>query len=200
MGDFYGNNLYILQCAKEELLAKIELIQYYRKQKGQRELVQHCKGRIKSESSMIEKLQRKGLDVTVENAMTKINDAVGIRVVCNFIDDVYEMVELIRSLHEMEIIKEKDYIKKPKATGYRSYHLIVRMKIHLPNEIINVPAEIQIRTIAQDSWAALEHQLRYKKDIGNVELIQGELKRCSDEMASTDLTLQTVRQMIHGEL
>ncbi len=193
---FYGDSLYILQSALQILLGKIDLLRNYRKKQGLHDPVEHCKGRIKSEESMIEKLNRKGYDVTVNNALTKIHDAVGVRIICGFVKDVYDLVELIRSLDDLEIIEEKDYISNPKPNGYRSYHIIVKMSISMPDGVIKLPAEIQLRTIAQDSWAALEHQLKYKKTIKNVELIQKELKRCADEMASTDLTLQTVREMI----
>lgn len=193
---FYGDNLYILQSALQVLLGKIDLLRNYRKKSGLHDPVEHYKGRIKSEDSMIEKLERKGLKKTIDNALYKIHDAIGVRIVCSFVNDVYDMVELIRSLNDLEIIEEKDYISNPKPNGYRSYHIIVQINISMPDGTIHLPAEIQLRTIAQDSWASLEHQLKYKKNISNVELIQKELKRCADEMASTDLTLQTVREMI----
>lgn len=196
--DFYGDKYYLLQSAMKLLMGEVELLRNYRKQQGMPDPVEHCEGRIKSSDSMIDKLQRKGLDVTVDNALFEVHDAVGLRLVCGFVDDVYDMVELFHSMKHMEIIKEKDFIANPKPNGYRSYHIIVKVPIPLPEETVFIPCEIQLRTIAQDSWAALEHQLKYKKDIQNVELIQQELKRCADEMASTDLTLQTVRQMIQG--
>jgi putative GTP pyrophosphokinase len=200
MADFYGDNLFILQSALNEMLAKIDLIRNYQKMKGFRDPIEHCKGRIKSEDSMLEKLQRRGLEKTIENAFTIIHDAIGIRIVCSFVDDVYVLAKLIREMPDWEILEEKDYIASPKHSGYRSYHIILCLKINMPGESRILHAEIQIRTIAQDSWAALEHELHYKHNIDHVELIQNELRRCADEMASTDLTLQTVRQMINGEI
>lgn len=196
MADFYGDSRYLLETALREMMGKVELIRTYQNLRGKRELVEHCKGRIKSEESMREKLERKGLAVTVDNALHVVQDAVGIRIVCRFVDDVYEVAKMLSSLADLSVLETKDYIANPKPNGYRSYHMILVITITLPDQVVRVPVEVQIRTIAQDSWAALEHQLKYKKDVPNVKLIQQELKRCADEMASTDLSLQTVREMI----
>jgi putative GTP pyrophosphokinase len=152
--------------------------------------VEHCLGRIKSEESMREKCRRKGLPETTESALEKIFDAVGVRIVCVFVDDVFTIRNYIADSGRYEIIEEKDYISRAKPNGYRSYHMILRVdgKYH---------AEIQLRTISMDTWAALEHHLKYKKKVGGrQELIIGELKRCADELASTDLSMQTIRDMI----
>jgi len=199
MGEFYKDNLFILECALKQMLTNIELFKRYCKAHSKPDPIEHFEGRIKSEESMVEKLNRKGFEPTVENALTKIYDAVGVRIICSFVDDVYTLVEMIKSVGSLEIIEQKDYIASPKPNGYRSYHMIIMFPVNLPGECRRVPVEIQIRTIAQDCWAALEHTLHYKKEIKNVELIQKELKRCAEEMASTDLTMQTVRQMINGE-
>lgn len=152
--------------------------------------VEHCLGRIKSEDSMREKCVRKNLPVTTESALEKIYDAVGVRIVCAFVDDVFTIRDYIVNSGRYEIIEEKDYINTAKPNGYRSYHMILRVggKYH---------AEIQLRTISMDTWAALEHHLKYKKKIGaRQKLIEEELKRCADELASTDLSMQTIRDMI----
>ncbi|MCI6824813.1 GTP pyrophosphokinase family protein [Ruminococcus sp. YE282] len=200
MSGFYGENLFILESALKQMLTNIDLIKCYCKSIGMHDPIEHFEGRIKTEESMIEKLHRKGLEPTIENALTKIHDAVGVRIICSFVDDVYTIVNMVRSMEGLEIFEEKDYIANPKPNGYRSFHIIVFFNVNLPGETKRVPIEIQIRTIAQDCWAALEHSLHYKKEIKNVELIQDELKRCAEEMASTDLTMQTVRQMINGEI
>lgn len=152
--------------------------------------VEHCLGRIKSEDSMREKCVRKNLPVTTESALEKIYDAVGVRIVCAFVDDVFTIRDYIVNSGRYEIIEEKDYINTAKPNGYRSYHMILRVggRYH---------AEIQLRTISMDTWAALEHHLKYKKKIGaRQKLIEEELKRCADELASTDLSMQTIRDMI----
>ncbi|MDO4829866.1 MAG: GTP pyrophosphokinase family protein [Clostridia bacterium] len=200
MDGFYGKNLFILESALKQMLTNIELIKCYCKANGLHDPIEHYEGRIKTEESMLEKLRRKGLEPTIDNALTKIHDAVGVRVICSFVDDVYLIADMLRATEGFDVLEEKDYISKPKPNGYRSYHMIVYFDVSLPGETKHVPVEIQIRTIAQDCWAALEHTLHYKKEIKNVELIRKELKRCAEEMASTDLTMQTVRQMINGEI
>ena len=156
------------------------------------EPIEHLKGRIKTEESMREKCRRFELEETPENALNKLFDSIGIRIVCSFIDDVYAMRDYICAHPDIEIINEKDYIKNVKPNGYRSLHIITRVKGYY--------VEIQLRTISMDTWAALEHHIRYKKDINaNTSLIFDELKRCADELASTDASMQTIRNLINEE-
>lgn len=197
--DFYGNTRMMLESMERELLLRMDLIRRYLELEGQHDPVEHCKSRIKSPESMIAKLKKKNLPVTAEAALHQVYDAVGLRIVCQFVDDVYQMVDILKRQEDMTIIKEKDYIANPKPNGYRSYHLIISLPIHLPDCTVEMYAEIQLRTIAMDSWAALEHELHYKHSIENAQLLSEELKRCSDEMASTDLTMQTIRNMINQE-
>ena len=155
--------------------------------------VEHYLTRIKSEESMREKCVRKGLPVTTDSALNIIKDAIGVRIVCAFVDDVYDIKDYLKNSGRYEFIEEKDYIRHAKPNGYRSYHIIIRIDGRFY-------AEIQLRTISMDTWAALEHHLKYKKNIGgNTDLIVNELKRCADELASTDLSLQTIRDMILEE-
>ena len=166
-------------------------------------LAEHIAARIKSEDSMLEKCSRRGLEPTPYSALRELTDAIGLRIVCGFIDDVYTNVEKIRQLPGCSIICEKDYIKHAKPNGYRSYHLI--LSVEEPYEDIDGDdpghfyVEIQLRTIAMDSWASLEHHLKYKKNIANTDIIVAELKRCADEMASTDVSMQTIRDLIISE-
>ena len=152
--------------------------------------IEHLLGRIKSEESMREKCRRKGLPETPESALEKIHDAIGLRVVCAFLDDIYTIRNRLLALPRIRLVEEKDYIRHVKPNGYRSFHMII-----LVDE--EIYAEIQLRTISMDTWAALEHHLKYKKEIGgNTALISDELKRCADELASTDSSMQTLRDMI----
>ena len=162
-------------------------------------LFEHVNTRIKSDASAREKCDRKGLPQTPRSVLFELRDAIGIRLVCSFLEDIFETVEAIRGLEGVSIIAEKDYIKKAKPNGYRSYHLI-----ETPYEDVfgRVPGhyfvEVQLRTIAMDTWAALEHQLKYKKDIANSSLISAELKRCADELAACDVSMQTIRELIRN--
>lgn len=126
--------------------------------------IEHIKTRIKSADSIINKLYKDNLEFTLDNVERYINDIVGVRIVCAFESDVFELINIIRDSNIIHVIKEKDFISKPKNTGYRSYHLLVEVPVELINEKVMVKAEIQIRTLAMDLWASLEHKLKYKSD------------------------------------
>lgn len=189
----YGDKLPELRKVCDELSEYISGVRAEIEAKTGMNPVEHYLSRIKSEESMREKCVRKGLPQNEHSALEVIKDAIGVRIVCAFIDDVYDIAEHLRNSGKYEFTEEKDYIKHSKPNGYRSYHIILRT----PE---NYYAEIQLRTISMDTWAALEHHIKYKKEIGkNKELIVQELKRCADELASTDLSMQTIRDMILGE-
>ncbi|MEY8442482.1 GTP pyrophosphokinase family protein [Lactobacillaceae bacterium 24-114] len=163
-------------------------------------LYEHLIGRVKTSSSMEEKCQRKNYPLTTESALRKCRDAVGIRIVCNFIDDIDRCLQLFRQARWCSVVKEKDYISKAKPNGYRSYHLILNVETKYQDVDGNIPGhffvEVQLRTIAMDSWASLEHEIKYKHNIKNPERIGKELKRCADQLASCDVQMQTIRQLI----
>ncbi len=190
MESIYGEHLPDLEKAMHFLIDDINTVREKMKQDTDMDPVEHLNYRIKSEESMREKCRRKGLPETEESALEIIHDAIGVRVVCAFIKDVYAIRDHLVNLDYCEVVEEKDYIKHAKPNGYRSYHLILKIAG-------KVYAEIQLRTISQDTWAALEHHIHYKKiKTENDDLIIAELKRCADELASTDLSMQTIRDMI----
>ncbi len=196
---FYKESIVLIEGAITEMLAKLDIIKKYKLARNERVPIEYITTRVKTEESMKEKLIRKGFEVNIENALTKIYDAAGVRIVCSYIDDVYQIAEMLKSYKDLKLIKEKDYIKNPKPNGYRSYHMVFEMSLDLAGEIKPVFVEIQIRTIAMDFWSSLEHQMKYKKDVQNQELIAEELKRCADQIATTDLNMQTIRKMINNE-
>lgn len=158
--------------------------------------VEHVLGRIKSEESMREKCRRKALPETPDSALHEIHDSIGIRIVCAFVDDIYLIRDALLDIPGIELFEEKDYIRHAKPNGYRSLHMILRVHQETGEYLF---AELQLRTISMDTWAALEHHMKYKKDIGgNSALIISELKRCADELAATDASMQTIRDMING--
>ena len=165
-------------------------------------LYEHLSYRIKSEESAREKLEKKGLDCNEKNALRELKDTIGLRIVCLFVDDVYECVKLVRSLPDSSVVSEKDYIRDAKPNGYRSYHMIIDVRTDDMDVDGKVPghyfAEIQLRTIAMDTWAALEHELKYKKNIANQEMIVQELHRCANDLAACDVSMQTMRRIIRG--
>ena len=194
--EFYKESYVLLEGAIIEVISRLDIIRKYRAANRFKDPIEHCKARIKSAESMKEKLKRKKLPVTANSALNEIFDAAGIRVVCTFVDDIYWIVNMLKNQQDIKVIKEKDYIKNPKPNGYRSYHMILQVPLHLENKIEKVYCEIQIRTIAMDCWASLEHQVKYKKNVKSEKMIIEELKGCADEIASTDLKLQTIRDMI----
>ena len=170
------------------------------KEKTGEMLYEHLSYRLKAEDSMREKLTRKGFPLTAESACYAVKDAIGFRMVCRFVDDIYENVSRLKALPSVVVAKEKDYIKNVKPNGYRSYHMILDVTASYEDARGRNPGhffiEIQLRTIAMDSWAALEHEMKYKHEVANAALISRELKRCADELASCDLSMQTIRNLI----
>ena len=141
--------------------------------------IEHIKTRIKSPESIVKKLKRKGYPVTYNSLVNNLNDIAGIRIICSFIPDIYKMVEMFDKSTDIRIIEKKDYIKNPKESGYSSYHLIVSVPVSFASGIIDVKVEIQIRTIAMDFWASLEHKIKYKYSEELPKNVQRELKECS---------------------
>lgn len=184
----------------DQLLGQIEQANQERKQRTGFKLYEHISARIKSSASMVDKCRRKGVPVTAESALKQIRDSIGIRIICGFVDDIYQTVAFMKSLEGISVYNEKDFVFQAKPNGYRSYHLILELETPFEDCLGQNPGtyfvEVQLRTIAMDSWASLEHQLKYKKDIQNPERIVKELKRCADELASCDLTMQTIRNLM----
>lgn len=194
MENVYGNHYYRLLSFKEELENQISRMEQTLEAFYDTNIIDHVMARLKSDESVLGKCSKKNLDPTPDNIVATIHDVVGIRIICTFVDDTYKVRDAIRDFRGIKVIEEKDYIANAKPNGYRSYHMIVQ------NEE-GYYAEIQIRTISMDTWAALEHDIKYKKDINvNKELITAELKRCADELASTDISMQTIRNMIYGQM
>ena len=187
--DIYGGHYPEMEAVMQSLADCIRAAAAAVKEKTGMNPVEHLKYRIKAQDSMREKCRRKGIPETAKSALETIRDAIGLRVICTFLDDVYPIRDDLASRADLTIVDEKDYIQFVKPNGYRSLHLIVRKDGYY--------AEIQIRTISMDTWAALEHQIRYKKNVGNSVLIYEELKRCADELASTDVSMQIIRAAIN---
>ena len=190
---FYGQCLANLLAAIELVLAAISRLRETYRAQNARDPVLYTTSRIKTAASMQAKLRRLGQAPTVQNALSAAHDAAGVRAVCLFVEDVYRLAQDMASEQGIEVLQRKDYIAHPKPSGYRSYHLIVKQQVGAEW----VPLEIQLRTVAMDTWAALEHEIHYKRDWPNQALICAELKRCADEIASTELSLETIREWMN---
>ena len=154
--------------------------------------IHHIDSRLKSPRSIIEKLQRKGWPVSVESAEEHLNDIAGVRIVCNYIDDIYRLANMLVRQQDLELVCQKDYLRKPKPNGYRSLHLVLRVPVFLSSHTELVPVEVQIRTIAMDFWASLEHQLRYKSDVEATTPLKDRLQRCAEQSAALDVEMQSI--------
>lgn len=159
--------------------------------------VEHMKSRLKTEKSIIDKLNKKGYEITTKNMILHVHDIIGIRIVCSFLDDVYDIVDIIKSLKQFKIKEEKDYIKNPKTTGYMSYHLIVLVPIYLNETVEHVEAEIQIRTSAMDFWASIDHKVQYKFPSEIPEEVKKEMYNCSLDIRKLDEKMQQLNEFVN---
>ena len=156
--------------------------------------IHHVDSRLKSPQSIVEKLHRKGFPVTIESAEEHLFDIAGVRIICNYIDDIYRLADLITRQQDIELVEQVDYIRQPKPNGYRSLHLVVRVPVFLSSHMELVPVEVQIRTIAMDFWASLEHQLRYKSDVEATASLKYRLQLCAERSAALDLEMQDIQR------
>ena len=183
-------------CAIDVMQGKLRMLNADLTEQKNRQVVRSMSARIKSTDSIIKKLLRKGREVTFEEAVETLNDIAGIRVVCYFCDDIYEVAELIRRQKDIKIRKEKDYVKNPKKSGYQSIHLIVGVPVVYGDKTQNVRVEIQIRSVAMDYWAELDTQMCYKKDAGALENVEKQIKAYSDVIAGVDNQMLELRKSI----
>ena len=192
--------LMMYTCAIREVKTKLEVLNDELSVRNQRNPIEMIKSRVKKPLSIVEKLRRKNLPVSLESMLDHLDDVAGIRVICSFIDDIYAVASMLVSQDDITVIAIKDYIKNPKPNGYRSYHLIVEIPVFFSDQKKNMRVEVQIRTIAMDFWASLDHQLKYKKDIGQVaETISEELRQCAEAIAETDEHMLRIRKRIEME-
>ena len=184
------------RAAVREVTTKLEVLNDELSSFAERNPIEGIQSRIKRPYSIAKKLKARGLPVAVESIQKNLNDVAGIRVICPFIRDIYDVADMLLSQEDVLLIEKKDYIEKPKDNGYRSLHLIVEIPIFLSKGKENMRVEIQIRTVAMDFWASLEHQIRYKKGLEEGQKISEGLKECADTIARTDLRMQGLREMI----
>lgn len=184
------------ECAIMEVHTKLHVLNNEFSHLHQRNPIETIKTRIKTPTSILEKLKRRNLPLCVETLENDLTDIAGIRVICPFPDDIYNVAELLTNQDDVVLVARKDYIKNPKKNGYRSLHLIIEIPIFLASGKKNMKVEVQLRTIAMDFWASLDHKLRYKQDLKNSEEITLELKQCADTIAGVDLKMQNIRKKI----
>ena len=188
----YHQIMFLYEAGINQLESRINILKREFQFSNDRNPIENIESRIKSKESILLKLKRKGLPITVSALTNNIRDIAGIRIICPFIEDVYNVARMLVKQKDVELIEAKDYIINPKENGYRSLHLIVTTEVQFSNQTRKIPVEIQIRTIAMNFWASTEHQLRYKKDREFTDEVQKELKECADIMAEADRIMQNI--------
>ena len=187
-------------CAIREMRTKLEVLNDELSVHHQRNPIEFITSRVKKPLSIVEKLHRYGVPVSVESVEKNLNDVAGVRVICSFIDDIYTVADMLLRQDDITLIKKKDYIEHPKDNGYRSLHLIIEIPVFFSNQKKNMRVEVQIRTIAMDFWASVDHQLKYKQnieDVENTDELSAELKECADIIAQTDARMQAIKNKIY---
>lgn len=183
------------ECAILEVRTKLDVLNNEFKANSLRNPIETIKSRVKSPSSILEKLERKGLEPSLKSIRDDLDDVAGIRVICSFVDDIYKVAEMLTNQDDIKVLSKKDYIKTPKKNGYRSLHLVVEIPIFLSSGKKPMRVEVQIRTIAMDFWASLEHEIHYKKSNSNAEAVK-QLSKCADVIYETDMKMMSIRQKL----
>ena len=187
-------------CAIREVKTKLEVLNDELSVKNQRNPIEMIKSRVKKPKSIVEKLQRRGFEISLESMEKNLDDVAGIRIICSFLDDIYEVADMLIRQDEVKVIAVKDYIQNPKPNGYRSYHMIIEIPVFFSDSKKPIRVEVQIRTIAMDFWASLDHQLKYKKSfIDDNGEISEELKQCAEVIAGTDVKMLEIRKKIEAQ-
>lgn len=189
---------HLYESAIREVKTKLEILDSEFKTKYDHNPIHHLEDRVKSPQSIMEKLNRKGLGFSCENARRALDDIAGIRVVCNYIDDIYTVADLLTAQDDVKLLKRKDYIQNPKPNGYRSLHLVIETPVYLSEKKEMVHVEVQIRTIAMNFWATLEHDLKYKTDSEVSAELAEQLKNCAETIADTDRQMQDIYKTLHA--
>lgn len=186
----------IYNAALKQMETKMEILNEEFQHVHQYNPIEHIKARMKTPESIVKKLKRHGRESTIENMVNHINDIAGIRIICSFTSDIYRIAEMIREQKDLKVIGTKDYITYPKASGYRSYHMIVTVPVYLSDRIVDAKVEVQIRTVAMDFWASLEHKIHYKLEGDAPEHIRNELIECARMVMDLDARMLSLNEQI----
>ncbi|RZT00387.1 GTP pyrophosphokinase [Cuneatibacter caecimuris] len=194
--DEWKTVMFMFNSALKEIGTKIEILNNEFQHVHNYNPIEHVKSRIKSPESIVKKLKREGHEVTIENMLLYLNDIAGIRIICSFTSDIYRIADMIRRQSDVKVLIIKNYIANPKPNGYKSYHMVVSIPIFLSDGPVETKVEIQIRTIAMDFWASLEHKIYYKFEGNAPEYIKAELKECADIVDMLDAKMLSLNEAI----
>ena len=195
--DTWNSIMLLYNAAIKEMATKVEILNDEFQHTHQYNPIEYVKSRVKRPESIIKKLKNYGYEESIENMVNYCNDIAGFRIVCSFTSDIYRMADMIGGQNDITVISIKDYIKNPKDSGYKSYHMLVSIPIFLSDKVVDTKVEIQIRTIAMDFWATLDHDMQYKKQVEDSEKIMEELRECADIIHQTDEKMMRLRERIH---
>ena len=194
--DQWKSVMFLYDSALKEINTKIEILNNEFVHIYNYNPIDHIKSRLKTPDSIVKKLKRYGFEVTIDNMVEKLSDIAGIRIICSFTSDIYQIAEMITKQSDVTVLYVKDYIKNPKPNGYKSYHMVVTIPIYLTDGPVDTKVEIQIRTIAMDFWASLEHKIYYKFEGNAPAYLQQELKACADVVNMLDVKMFSLNQAI----
>lgn len=198
--DSWATTILLYNSALKEVGTKLEILNDEFQHIHQYNPIEHIKSRIKTPESIVKKLKKRGYESTLENMVKYVNDIAGIRVICSFSSDIYRIAEMLRNQSDIKVISVKDYIQNPKESGYKSYHMIVSIPIYLSDSVVDTKVEIQIRTVAMDFWASLEHKMNYKLATNTPDRIRAELYECAQMVAELDERMLQLNEEIQQEV
>lgn len=194
--DQWKSVMFLYDSALKEINTKIEILNNEFVHIYNYNPIEHIKSRLKTPDSIVKKLKRYGYEVTIDNMVEKLNDIAGIRIICSFTSDIYQIAEMITKQSDVTVLYVKDYIQNPKPNGYKSYHMVVTIPIYLTDGPVDTKVEVQIRTVAMDFWASLEHKIYYKFEGNAPAYLQQELKACADVVNMLDGKMFSLNQAI----
>ena len=194
--DSWKTVMFLYNSALKEVGTKLEILNDEFKHVHSYNPIEHIKTRIKTPESIVKKLKRYGYEISIDNMIRYINDIAGVRLICSFTSDIYRLAAMIGNQSDLKVLTIKDYIKNPKDSGYKSYHMLVSVPIFLSDSVVNTKVEIQIRTIAMDFWARLEHKIYYKFEGNAPEYISRDLKDCADMVSMLDEKMLSLNNAI----
>lgn len=194
--DSWNTVIFLYNSALKEVGTKLEILNDEFQHVHQYNPIEYIKSRIKSPESIVKKLKRYGYESTIDNMVNYVNDIAGIRIVCSFTSDIYRMAAMIGKQNDLTVVSVKDYIKHPKQSGYKSYHMLVTVPIFLSDRVVDTKVEIQIRTIAMDFWASLEHKIYYKFEGNAPDYISRDLQECAEIVSMLDAKMLSLNEAI----
>lgn len=198
--DSWKTIMFLYNSALKEVETKLEILNDEFQHVHQYNPIEHIKTRIKTPESIVKKLKRYGYESSVENMIKYVNDIAGVRLICSFTSDIYQLAAMIGNQSDLKVISIKDYIKNPKESGYKSFHMLLSVPVFLSDSVVETKVEVQIRTIAMDFWASLEHKIYYKFEGNAPEYISHELRECADMISDLDDKMLSLNEAIQQSL